>query len=266
MDRRRLIVIGFAAFAAIAAIFLMRALLGGGTQKVAAAPSPQMETVKVLVATSALQPGTKVTPDLVRWQDWPKPSVDPSFLTEQLVPDIAKYAEKSVVRAPLVAGEPLTATKVVQADTASFMSATLTPGMRAVSVSISAETGASGFILPNDRVDVIKTDVVSESPRRYRASTILENVRVLSIDQTAKETKDQNAIVGKTATLELSVDQAQTVARAAASGSLSLALRALASQSPVTAEQDDKNAYTGGDIAIIRYGVVSADSAIQAKE
>ncbi len=265
MDRRRLIVIGIAGIAAIAAIFLMRAVLGGGTPKVSAAPAPQVETVKVLVAASVLTPGTKITADKVRWQEWPRTSLDASFLTEATVPDIAAYSEKSVVRAPLVAGEPLTATKVVQSDTASFMSAILTPGMRAVSVGISAETGAGGFILPNDRVDVIKTDIVSESPRRYRASTILENVRVLSIDQTSKQENAQTTyVVGKIATLELSLDQAQLIARASAGGSLSLTLRPLAVQDPHTA--DLKTQTGGGDISIIRYGVVSADSPLQSKE
>ena len=265
MDRRRLIVVGCAAFAAIAAIFLMRALLGGGTTKVAAAPQPKVETSEVLVASSALQPGTKLDPAMVRWQEWPKKSVDASFLTHETVPDVAKYSEKAVVRSPLVSGEPITDTKVVQSDTAGFMAATLTPGMRAVSVGISVETGAGGFILPNDRVDVIKTDSSSEGQRRFRSAVILENVRVLSIDQTAKEDKDQKTIIGKTATLELTPDQAKLIARASASGTLSLALRSLAIQNQNVAREEDMKSY-GGDVQIIRYGVVSAQAAIQAKE
>ena len=265
MDRRRLIVVGCAAFAAIAAIFLMRALLGGGTTKVAAAPQPKVETSEVLVASSALQPGTKLDPAMVHWQEWPKKSVDASFLTHETVPDVAKYSEKAVVRSPLVSGEPITDTKVVQSDTAGFMAATLTPGMRAVSVGISVETGAGGFILPNDRVDVIKTDSSSEGQRRFRSAVILENVRVLSIDQTAKEDKDQKTIVGKTATLELTPEQAKLIARASASGTLSLALRSLAVQNQNVARDDDMKSY-GGDVQIIRYGVVSAQAAIQSKE
>lgn len=266
MDRRRLIVVGCAAIAAIAAIFLMRALLGGGTPKVEAAVAPpKIETIQVLVAASALQPGTKLTPALVRWQAWPKTSVDGAFVTPEKVTDLTEYTAKAVVRAPMVAGEPVTETKVVQADRATFMSATLTPGMRAVSVGISAETGAGGFILPNDRVDVMKTDLVSENPRRYRASTILENIRVLSIDQTSKKGDDQQYVVGRTATLELTPDQVKVVARASASGALSLALRSLSAQDAETARADDAKSYTG-EIQVIRYGVVRADAAIQSKE
>jgi pilus assembly protein CpaB len=264
MDRRRLIVVGCAAFAAIAAIFLMRALLGGGTPKVVAAVAPKVRTTQVLVAASALQPGTKLTPQLVRWQEWPKSSVDSSFLTHESVPDIVKYSQKAVVRAPLVSGEPLTNNKVVQSDSAGFMAATLTPGMRAVSVGITTETGAGGFILPNDRVDVMKTDIVSENPRRYRTATVLENVRVLSVDQTSGEDKGQKYVVAKTATLELTPAEAELIARVSASGTITLALRSLASQSPTPG--DDKQAYSGGDMQIIRYGVVRTAAAIQAKE
>jgi pilus assembly protein CpaB len=94
---------------------------------------------------------------------------------------------------------------------------------------------------------------------------ILENVRVLSIDQTAKEDKDQKYVIGKTATLELSPDQAKLIARASASGTLSLALRSLAVQNQNVARDDEMKSY-GGDVQIIRYGVVSAQAAIQAKE
>ncbi|HVZ69052.1 MAG TPA: Flp pilus assembly protein CpaB [Rhizomicrobium sp.] len=267
MDRRRLVVVGLAAFAAIAAIFLMRALLGGGTTKVVAAPQPKVETTEVLVSSGTLSPGTKLEPSMVHWQEWPKKSVDSSFLTHEAVPDVAKFAEKAVVRAPLVSGEPVTDTKVVQSDTAGFMAATLTPGMRAVSVGISTETGAGGFILPNDRVDVMKTDLVSDNPRRYRTSTILENVRVLSIDQTSREDKDQKYVVGKTATLELTPDQAKLIARASASGTLTLALRSLAIENKdQTAREEDMKSYGAGDVQIIRYGIVRAEAAIQNKE
>jgi pilus assembly protein CpaB len=255
-----------AAFAAIVAIFLMRALLGGGTTKVVAAPQPKVETTQVLVASGALSPGTRLDPSMVHWQEWPKKAVDASFLTHEAVPDVAKFAQKAVVRAPLVSGEPLTDTKVVQSDSAGFMAATLTPGMRAVSVGISTETGAGGFILPNDRVDVMKTDLVSENPRRYRTSTILENVRVLSIDQTSKQDKDQRYVVGKTATLELTPDQAKLVARASASGTLSLALRALAVANPQEARQEDMKSYGGGEVQVIRYGVVRTQAAIENRE
>jgi len=283
MDRRRLIVVGCAAFAAIAAIFLMRALLGGGTTKVAAAPQPKVETSEVLVASSALQPGTKLDPAMVRWQEWPKKSVDASFLTHETVPDVAKYSEKAVVRSPLVSGEPITDTKVVQSDTAGFMAATLTPGMRAVSVGISVETGAGGFILPNDRVDVIMTrhspDANETGGNDFQTRVILNNVRVLAIDQTVENKSDTSktgsdngseTVIGQTATLELSSEQAQilTVAQQS-SDRLTLALRSVADShpSPADAAADATdligNTKQNGAVTVIRDGVVRDVSSIR---
>jgi pilus assembly protein CpaB len=163
---------------------------------------------------------------------------------------------------PLVAGQPITESNVVHSESAGFMAASVQPGMRAVSIGISAETGAGGFILPNDRVDVVATDQISANPRRFRSHTILQDVRVLSVDQTAKQEQGQKYVIGKTATLELTPSQALLVARAGATGQLSLALRSLASQNPkspaaaLAAEQDS----TGStEVSVIRYGIARVD-------
>ncbi|MBN9569229.1 MAG: Flp pilus assembly protein CpaB [Alphaproteobacteria bacterium] len=262
MDKRRLAVIGFAGLAAIAAIFLMRALLGGGTTKVSAEPAPKVATVQVLVANGTVAPGTKLSADMVRWQDWPKVSVEAGLTTHETVPDLPKFLSDAVARMPLVAGQPITESNVVHSESAGFMAASVQPGMRAVSIGISAETGAGGFILPNDRVDVVATDQISSSPRRFRSHTILQDVRVLSVDQTAKQEQGQKYVIGKTATLELTPSQALLVARAGATGQLSLALRSLASQNPkspaaaLAAEQDS----TGStEVSVIRYGIARVD-------
>ncbi len=129
MNRSRIIVLGAAAVAAIVAAFLVRGLLGGGTEKSAAATPPKpVSTVRVLVAASNIQPGTKLTADAVRWQVWPKSTVDSSFITASGSPDLNKVIDGTVARAPLIAGEPLTTTKIVHADAAGFMAAQLTPG------------------------------------------------------------------------------------------------------------------------------------------
>jgi pilus assembly protein CpaB len=168
----------------------------------------------------------------------------------------------TVVRAPLASGQPISNTSIVHADAASFMSASLTPGMRAVSITISTDTGAGGFILPNDRVDVVLTMKISESPARFKATTILDDTRVLAMDQTYKEDKDQKVVLAKTATLELTQDQAELVAKAQASGTLSLALRALGDSAgqanPVLAanvRKTHKSDSGSGQVSIIRYGV-----------
>ncbi len=255
MNRSRVIVLVLAAFAAGIAALLVRGLLGGGTPAVSAAiaPAPAV-TLNVLVAQSDIQPGTAITPELVRWQSWPKASVDSSFITQAGNPDTAAIVKGTVARAPLMAGEPLTATKIVHADSASFMSANLSPGMRAVSTAISTDTGAGGFILPNDRVDVVLTQQVSDSPRRFSSRVILSNVRVLAMDQMFGQDKDQKTVLAKTATLELAPDQASLLTRSAAAGTISLTLRALGenANSNVASNTSRKES---GQIVVVRYGV-----------
>lgn len=260
MNTQRMLILGVAAVAAGAAALLARGLMGGGTQQAKAAlPPPRPATAEVLVAATDLQAGTALTASSVRWQEWPKASVDSSFITQEGSPDINRVVQGTVVRAPLVAGEPLATTKIVHADASGLMAAMVTEGMRAVSVGISTETGAGGFILPNDRVDVICTKQVSDTPRRFGAFTFLRDVRVLAIDQTYHEDKDQKTVLGKTATLELTPAQAELVELAQATGTLSLSLRALGDSGTGKSETADKNE-NAGQVRIIGYGLMRADS------
>lgn len=257
MDRSRIIILGVAGFAAILAALLVRGLLGGGTEKSQAAIAPKpAATVSVLVAASAIQPGTKLTPASVRWQAWPKSAVDESFITSSGAPALDKIVEGTVARAPLIAGEPLTTTKIVHADSAGFMAAQLSPGSRAVSIGIDVRSGAGGFILPNDRVDVLLTRKAAGSQQNFATSTILSNVRVLAVDQSYGEQKDEKVVIGKTATLELSPGQAELIARASASGTISLSLRPLGDNGKDGAEASA----SGGNVSVIRYGVARAGS------
>ncbi|HUB85367.1 MAG TPA: Flp pilus assembly protein CpaB [Rhizomicrobium sp.] len=255
MNRSRVVVLVAAAFAAGIVALLVRGFLGGGTPdvKAAIAPAPAA-TEDVLVAATNLQPGVAITPESVRWQTWPKSAVDSSFITSIGNSDIASIVKGTVARAPMIAGEPLSNTKFVHADTAGFMAAQLAPGMRAVSISISADTGAGGFILPNDRVDVILTLQISDNPRRFMSKTLVSDVRVLAMDQTFTQDKDQKTVLAKTATLELTPIQADLVALSAATGTISLALRPLgdndvADSAAKTHHADD------GSVTVIRYGI-----------
>ena len=151
----------------------------------------------------------------------------------------------SIARAPFIAGEPIREPKLVKANGSGFMAAILPTGMRAVSTEISPETGAGGFILPNDRVDVIlskreKNPDRSGQPDVVNSEIILSNIRVLAIDQAPKEKDGQNAVVGKTVTLELKPEQTETLARARQSGTLSLALRSIADINAVENRSDDQ--------------------------
>ncbi|MGH6828874.1 MAG: Flp pilus assembly protein CpaB [Rhizomicrobium sp.] len=254
MNSKRVIVLSFAGAMAIAAALLARGLVGGGTPKVEARIAPAVRMSDVLVAGMTLVPGRPLKPEQVRWERWPQAAVDASFITRSAGSDIARLVKGAVVRVPLMAGEPIAANAIVHGDQAGFMAAMLMTGMRAVSIVISADSGAGGFILPNDHVDLILARKLEGNPPRVVARTILTDVRVLAVDQTFKEDKNTKTVIGKTATLELTPVQAQKVEAAENLGTLSLSLRPLASQPGSLAS----NAPAGGDdgeIAVIRYGV-----------
>ncbi len=273
MNMPRMLVLGLAVIAAVAAVLIVRGMMGGGTPAVQAMlPRPQIVTSEVLVASEPLQPGQPLTASLVRWEKWPKGDIDSAFITHDETPNLDAALAGTVVRAPMVAGEPLSTAKFVHADAAGFMAATLRPGMRAVSIPITTESGAGGFILPNDRVDVIMSEQISDSPRRFSARVVLTNIRVLAMDQTYKQDKDQKVVLAKSATLQLSPAQASMIVKAQAAGPLSLALRALGDNSgpaPLAANQqpgDDDSGAAGGMPRIIRFGVMSTGAPTGRKE
>ncbi|HTP75967.1 MAG TPA: Flp pilus assembly protein CpaB [Rhizomicrobium sp.] len=267
MNMTRMLILAVAAIAAGAAAFLARGLLGGGTPAASARPAPPpIATSEVLVASTAIQPGQPLNPSMVRWQRWPTSNIDSSFITHLAQPNSDQVVAGTVARAPIMEGEPLSDTKIVHADAAGFMAATLSPGMRAVSIPITTESGAGGFILPNDRVDLIMSTQISDSPRRFTAQIVLSNVRVLAVDQTIKQDKGQQVVLAKTATLELTPTQARAVVRAQAAGPLSLALRPLgdsaaavaSAQAPSQAAPANDDEGVGDGVRIIRYGVETA--------
>jgi pilus assembly protein CpaB len=140
------------------------------------------------------------------------------------------------------------------------MAAILPSGMRAVSTEISPETGAGGFILPNDRVDVLLTrrQKNPDHPDQADVSTseiILTNIRVLAVDQAPKEKDGQTTVVGKTVTLELRPDQTPTLTAARSAGTLSLALRSIADVNVAEIKLDETSQPRG--IAVVRYGIPS---------
>jgi pilus assembly protein CpaB len=195
----------------------------GQTPAAAVAVAPQIQTQEVLVAAVDLPQGMALSDVELRWQSWPEEALNPTFITRSVRPDAVEDLSGSFVRQPMVVGEPIREHSLAD-EHSGFLAARLASGKRAVAVRVSAETSAGGFILPNDRVDVIHT---SRDDAGGRSRTILSNIRVLAIDQTATDGTDSVA-VGKTATLELEPVQAEVISGAEASGSLSLALRATA--------------------------------------
>jgi pilus assembly protein CpaB len=237
------------------------AYLASGSDKPAPAePTAQLPTVDVLVAKSDIGLGQSVKPEDMQWQSWPTATASSTFIRRNERPDATTQIVGAIARAPFITGEPIREQKLVRADGSGFMAAILPAGMRAVSTEISPETGAGGFILPNDRVDVIlsKRD---KGPDRNAADTVtsetvLVNIRVLAIDQAPKEKDGTNTLVGKTVTLEIKPEQAETLARARQSGTLSLALRSIADANTVE-PSEDLSSKRGESINVIRYGVAS---------
>jgi pilus assembly protein CpaB len=216
--------------------------------------------VDVLVAKSDIGLGQTVTAEAMQWQTWPTATASNSLIRRNDRPDAPTQIAGSIARAPFIAGEPIREPKLVKANGSGFMAAILPAGMRAVSTEISPETGAGGFILPNDRVDVILSKR-EKNPERggstdiVHSEIILSNVRVLAIDQAPKEKDGQTSVVGKTVTLELKPEQAETLARARQSGTMSLALRSIADVNAT--EIEDQPAKRGETIKVVRYGVSS---------
>jgi pilus assembly protein CpaB len=238
------------------------AYLASGSDKTPAQPVAQLQTVDVLVAKSDIGLGQTVTPEDMQWQTWPAATASNTFIRRNERPDATTQVAGSIARAPFIAGEPIREPKLVKANGSGFMAAILPTGMRAISTEISPETGAGGFILPNDRVDVIlskreKNADRPSAPDIINSEIILANVRVLAIDQAPKEKDGQNAVVGKTVTLELRPEQAETLARARQTGTLALALRSIADVNMVENRSDDQPK-RGASVNVVRYGIQSS--------
>jgi pilus assembly protein CpaB len=234
------------------------ALLAGRSEK---APEPKAEvprfdTVDILVAKSDVPRGQALTQADVYWQAWPATTASGNFIRRTDRPKAIENLNGMLVRAPFVAGEPIREAKLVNSKGSGFMAAILPSGMRAISTQISPETGAGGFILPNDRVDVILTPRANRDANTgagVSSETILRNIRVLAIDQTIEEKNGQKVVVGKTATLELLPSQSETLALSQQLGTLSLALRSIADGSADDSKSDESDSRR--NVNVVRFGV-----------
>jgi pilus assembly protein CpaB len=238
-------------------------LASGSENKPApAVPVAQLQTADVLVAKSDIGLGQSVKPENLQWQSWPAATASNTLIRRSDRPNAATEIVGEIARAPFISGEPIREQKLVKADGSGFMAAILPTGMRAVSTEITPETGAGGFILPNDRIDVILSRHEKNPDRTgtetVQSETVLTNIRVLAIDQAPKEKDGQNSVVGRTVTLELKPEQAETLARVRQSGTLSLALRSIADVNVVESNADTRGQRRSDSVNVVRYGVPSA--------
>ena len=203
---------------------------------------------EVLVATRMLPVGTIIQPDSFRYQPWPKDLVENAYYIKGSA-DPASLAG-TVVRADITAGQPLTQGSLVKPGDRGFLAAALGAGMRAVTVSVSNQTGVAGFVFPGDRVDLVLTQSVSGSGPELKASeTFIRNVRVLATDQKVVPDEDdkgnKKVAVAQSVTLEVTPRLAEKIAVAQTIGQLSLSLRSIADNN---AELD--RAIASGDVTL----------------
>ena len=248
-----LLVLTIAVVAAGGAVYLVNGYLE--RQRELAAESQEQLPVfsgqRVLVAEANIEPGTPLRSSSFRWQPWPAEDILPSY---KVIGDVegqtpAAVSEQrgrlesemtgKIARRSIAAGEPITDKTVFTREDANFMAGALNPGMRAISIPVDEESGAAGFILPGDLVDVILThDIQKSMPRgsgdsranapvsRYLSETILDSLRVLAVDQMVKDEDGEPQLVD-TVTVEVTAREAEVINLAKEMGSMTLTLRAL---------------------------------------
>lgn len=261
-------------------ILLLIALVAGGLAAYLAtrgqAPSPQLDVAstrvveeaktQILVAAMPIGVGERLSPTALRWQDWPEGALLPQYVTIESMPDALTEMTGAVARFEIFSGEPIRSERLVRAEQG-YLSAVLEKGMRGVSINVSAAAGAGGFIVPNDRVDVVLT---RNNGAGEMSETILSNVKILAIglrlgevgvtggQESAEDVAAKTFSSATIATLELTPEQGERIINAEALGDLSLTLRSITdfTPDPITLATEKKSNST--TVRLIRFGQETA--------
>jgi len=214
--RSTLIALGIALVLGLVAVFFANTYLAKSERQAYA-----KGTTRVAVASVPLAFGVDITPDKVRFVDYPNTSIPPGAFTNavQLMPP----GKKRVALLPIAVNEPILSGKISAVGEGASIAALLPDGMRAATVRINDVSGVAGFIQPNDSVDVLITRNIPGADSQV-TDVLLQNVRVIAIDQQAKNA-DGTPKVARTATLEVAPLDAQKLALGESAGTLSLVLR-----------------------------------------
>lgn len=254
MGAARIMVIVVAFVAAIGVVVLLRGVVfdkktpaPGSAEAAAAQPMAQ-----VLVAKRDLPVGTQLKAGDIGWQSWPAATINAAYVTNGVAPvpahenpvkKAANVVENAAagsapmetmygafVKEPILTGEPLLARKLVRGGQGGYMSVVLQPGMRAIAIGVSIETAAGGWVLPGDRVDIMQSQDAGVDKNAGRVTrTVVQNIRVLAIDQKVEPEKDSKTVVGTMATLEATPQMAAALIDAKQKGTpLFMALRSYA--------------------------------------
>ncbi len=254
----QLILIGVALLAALGAGFLMMNLNSQPDQQAVviqkSKPEPQD---MVLIAKSAIPMGTALSEENLSWEAWPKKNIREAYVIKSAKPEAMKEYVKAIARSSFFEGEPIRQEKIVNTDSG-YLSAILPAGKRAMALRVNPETSVAGFVLPNDHVDVIMT---YREEKLLLTETILQNIRVLAIDQVIEEQDGEKAIVGSTVTLELTAQQIEIIvaAKSISNNKLSLALRSVEDSELASSSAGEHLLSSGtrknrGTVRVIKYG------------
>jgi pilus assembly protein CpaB len=253
MRGRTLILFVVALMLAGGTAMLVRSWLAQRAPVATAEPIPPPPPKAVLVARGAIARGQILKPADLSWQPWPEGGIGKAYIQDgtKKIEDFAGW----VARDPFVPGEPVTEAKIVAPGSRGFLAAVLSPGMRAVSVPVTATSGISGLIFPGDQVDILVSEVLTgpkgNAAPQKAAETVLHDVRVLAVDQKL-ESKSGEAAVAHNVTLEVTPKQAEQIAVATEMGKLSLSLRSLATSSTTEASADSSEEPGTLDIDVSR--------------
>lgn len=206
--------------------FVMKGYLASQRRPTVVEVVEQPVETQVLVTRTDLPAGSFVNEQHLRWQTWPDDDLPETYLIKGQFEQDALYG--SVVRRGMPAGTPIVRAHMVKPGDRGFLAAVLKPGYRAFSIKVSAASSIAGLVFPGDLIDVILIHKFKANEKeRKAAETVLQNVRVLALDQTFDDQNGQPR-VAKTATLEVTPKQAEILALADDLGRISLSLRSLA--------------------------------------
>lgn len=257
MDVKKIALLVGALLIAAVTAFMAKNMFSGASAPQASAAAPEITGPQVLVATRALPIGTIIDPSSFRFQPWPKDLVESAYYIKGEVDPASMTG--TVVRYQVTAGQPITQGALVKPGDRGFLAAALGPGMRAVTVSVSAQSGVAGFVFPGDRVDLVLTQTVEggEGTPLRTSETFLRNLRVLATDQRTIPTDEEGKTEVRTfsnVTLEATPKIAEKIAVAQTIGQLSLSLRSIADN---TAELE--RAIAAGEVSVPASGDPKAE-------
>jgi pilus assembly protein CpaB len=254
----RLVIAGVAGIAGIAALMLS-SRAPQPTQVVENGASAETQITEILAAKAEISVGTALSAKDFHWVKWPSELATGALILRSSRPGAVEELNGAIVRHAFYPNEPIREEKLIRGTNAGFLSAILPSGKRAVAISIDSRgaTSAGGFILPNDRVDVLNTRRDEEASTKvghdvYATATLLANIRVLAIGQNIQEKNGEKVVVGETATLELDPSQAEIITLNQRTGSLALALRSMADANKTEVKRVEP---TSNAVTIVRFGV-----------